>query len=338
VRVLLVEWLGRGGIAQCTEAWGMELAERNHDVSIACPPGREISAFVLPLQLERGRIRRHRSLVQAVVRLMRTDPPDVVVLNNYVIPLLEASIASEARRRGIRLVSVIHNVIPHSAVSGWAVGLKYLLQDSDVLVVHSNFEKRRLVERMGLQATVIPHPVQIGMLGTTEWKHTAVADPPAVCQFGIMKRKYKGAGLMIELAEMDHQPWRLRVAGVGAPVHPLLETHSGFLPADDLVDFVSSSSVAVFPYRHATQSGGVVLAKALGVIPVATSVGALSEQITHGRSGFLMDASVATSDWLRALEPLQDEATRIQMGIQARREAWKAHHDSVEMIGQLMEN
>ncbi len=32
--VLMIDWLGRGGIAQCTEAWAIELGGAGHAVTV----------------------------------------------------------------------------------------------------------------------------------------------------------------------------------------------------------------------------------------------------------------------------------------------------------------
>lgn len=326
MQVLLIDWLGRGGIAQCTEAWAIELAAAGCESAVVCPPGRELVGIPLPAALPEGRLRRHWALADIAAQLIRERRPDVVVLNNYLVPVVEQRVVHATHSVGARVVGVVHNVRPHSAASASSVRLGRLLRSCDELVVHSRHEEQRLGRRFGLAATFIPHPVQVGMLGPVEHLQPVGHEGRVVCQFGVMKRRYKGAELLPAFAKVD-APWDLVALGVGAPAHPGLESVARFLPADELVGLLRSCSIAVFPYRAATQSGAVVLAKALGLVPVATDVGALSEQISHGSSGLILPPGAEPPQWLDALMPLRDRKVRQAMGQRALEEVRDDHED-----------
>jgi len=259
LRVLLVDWLGRGGIAQCTEAWAHELRQHGHEVTLVCPPGRELMGRELARGLPEGRIMRHRALVELAADSALEMRPDVVVLNNYLIPLMEQRVLQAARSSGARVVAVVHNVRPHSAASASKAGLGRLLRGCDQLVVHSRHEAMRLDRRFGLTATCLPLPVQIGLVGPPEDLRPVAHDRRRLCQFGVMKRRYKHADLLHAIADRASS-WDAVALGVGAREHPRIETVEGFLAAQELVEHLRTCSVALFPYRAATQSGGVVLA------------------------------------------------------------------------------
>ena len=93
--VLMVDWLGRGGIAQTTEAWALELAKGGTEVLVATRPGRELAAgqcHVLAAPERRGRVAGHRAVVDHAARIIRERRPEVVVIQNYVVPPLEGPV------------------------------------------------------------------------------------------------------------------------------------------------------------------------------------------------------------------------------------------------------
>ncbi|HEX2577520.1 MAG TPA: hypothetical protein VHK88_14300, partial [Aquihabitans sp.] len=96
---LLVDWLGRGGIAQCTESWAIELDAAGIDVVVATRAGRELAATPLPTVTAdgRGRLAAHRHLVAATVEAIRQRRPDTVVVQNFLIPSMEQAVHRAAR-------------------------------------------------------------------------------------------------------------------------------------------------------------------------------------------------------------------------------------------------
>ncbi len=73
--------------------------------------------------------------------------------------------------------------------------------------------------------------------------------------------------------------------GAGARAGEGVEAVTGFVDAGVLAAAVIQSDVTLLPYRFATQSGAVVLAQALGSLPVATAAGGIPEQIDDGVTG-----------------------------------------------------
>ena len=66
-KTLIVDWLGRGGIAQATEAWAIELSAHRHDVEVVTRPGRELGAGPVPVTTSREKKRRiaaHRAVAR----------------------------------------------------------------------------------------------------------------------------------------------------------------------------------------------------------------------------------------------------------------------------------
>ena len=345
--VLLVDWLGRGGIAQCTESWAIELRAGGRDVVVVSRTGRELQLASDSVQGEspaqpstkRRRLaslidpmRRHEALVRSAVRRIHEVRPTIVVIQNYLAPAIEYRVHQAARSVGAKVVFVVHNDHPHSASSGLTVGLARAISRADVVVTHSAYVANSLVERLGREPLVWPLPAPLGLLKSPPVPSLLPAGPPIALHFGILKRRYKGGAAVLSLAERADPNWRFVLAGVGAPHHDRVLSISRFLTGSELVTLVGQAAVVVLPYVAASQSAAIVLAKLLGAVPVATSVGGIPEQITHGVTGMLISSGGVTLEWEQALERLRDATARERMAAAAKAEAWHDHRRFVEQI------
>lgn len=327
--VLLVDWLGRGGIAQMTETWAMELEAGGVQTAIVTRPGRELgqgSVSVRDVADRRNRLLAHATLVGAAVQAVQELRPTAVVLQNHVLPPLEAAVDRAARRAGAVVVRVVHDNRLHSRWAGTQIGVRRLLQRADILLAHTRYVGDRVAADVGRGVEVIPLPVQVGVLA-----HEVCPLPGALqgagnlaLHFGVVHRGYKGTDVIVKLAEQGVRGWRLGVVGAGAPTAPGLATVPGFVDPGVLVAAVRASAASMLPYRFATQSGAVVLAQALGSVPIASAVGGLPEQIEDGKTGILLPAGADVGAWRAALASL-DESARRGLAARAVEHVWAAH-------------
>lgn len=337
--VLLVDWLGRGGIAQMTETWAIELQAAGLETAIVTRPGRELGqglVSVRPVPDRHNRLLAHGALVQAAVRAVAELRPTAVVLQNHVLPPLEAAVDRAARRAGATVVRVVHDHRLHSRWAGTQLGVRRLLARADVLLAHTRYVADRVAADIGRAVEVIPHPVQVGVLA-----HQAQPVPLALAgagdlalHFGVVHRGYKGTDVVVDLAERGVPGWRFGIVGAGAPIGPGLATVPGFVGPGVLVAAVQASAAALLPYRFATQSGAVVLAQALGSVPIVTDVGGLSEQIEDGKTGILLPAASGVGEWQQALISL-DEPTRRGLSERATEQVWAGHRDFSARIAEI---
>lgn len=335
--VLLIDWLGRGGIAQVTEAWAMELRAGEVETAIVTRPGRELgqgTVAVRPLPARRNRLVAHQALVRAAIEAIHELRPTAVVLQNHVIPPVEAAVDGAARRAGARVVRVVHDHRLHSRWAGTQLGLRRLLQQADVLLAHTSFVGDQVAAVVGRKVELLPHPVQVGVLAheRAPLPEALAGDGNLALHFGVVHRGYKGTGTIVDLAGSGVPGWRIGVLGAGAPEGDGLLTVAGFAPPGVLAAAVTASAACLLPYRFATQSGAIVLAQALGAVPIATAVGGLIEQIDHGRTGLLVPAGAEASSWRGALEVLDDEKERSRLAAEASDEVWANHRRFGERI------
>jgi glycosyltransferase involved in cell wall biosynthesis len=343
-RVLMVDWLGRGGIAQATEAWAIELGDRRYHVEVVTRPGRELGGGLVPTiasRERRGRIAAHRAVVQTAAQQIRDVRPDCVIVQNYVVPPLERPVYEAARAAGSRLVVVVHDDRLHAWRAGTAMGLGRNLRLADVVAAHSDHVARRVGhDAKRSDVVVLPLPVPIGMLWHSRGpRPEQLPDNPDArwCgHFGVVHRRYKGTSLVEQLAREGAEGWDFAVFGAGAQPGPGLHVLPGYLDPGELVAAVSTTDVTLAPYTYATQSAVVVLAHALGSVPVASAIGGIPEQLIDGVDGLLLKPGAGVDAWRDALHVLRDDDHRKELAIAGENRAWADHADSVAGLSRFL--
>lgn len=299
--VLLVDWLGRGGIAQCSDAWARVAASGGAEVVVATRRDREL-AESWPGALVTGcdvhPLLAHGRLVRLTTRTIAAVRPDVIVLANYVVPWAEHTVVQAAHRVGASCIIVVHDHRLHTVTAGTRAGLGRLIRGCDAVVVHSAYVGERVLPQAGTTPVVtLPHPAP----GRSFDPALSRCEPPwpaffgrsslLAVHFGVLRRRYKGTETLMELARSGVPDWCFALLGVGAPDvrEPGCFVADRFLGRDELEAAVSRSDVTLLPYHYATQSGAVVLAQALGSVVVSTRVGGIEEQVIDGRTGVLLE-------------------------------------------------
>ncbi len=340
--VAIVDWLGRGGIAQTTEAWAISLRQQSSDeVAVLTRPGREIVADG-PGCAEQSRsgpvagVAAHLDLSRRVAAWIRSHEPRTVVIQNYVIPALEWPVYRAAKSVGARIVLVIHDHQPHSRLSGSTAGLSRMLDAADVVICHTDFVAGRVHQACErITPEIVPHPLPAGLLLAERPNQLLETDDrPTAVHLGVLKRRYKGTDTIEGLAS-SMIDWRFVLMGTGAPTMTNATTLSGFRPAGEIVQAMSESDVALLPYRIASQSGVVVLAQAMGTVPIVHAVGGLPEQVRDGVDGLVLPLDSGVAGWKRALAGLQSSERRLELtanGLAAVQAADRAFHEAVRAV------
>lgn len=319
---VVVDWLGRGGIAQTTPEWTEALHRAGHESVVVTRGKRELTGSNVQAPAEGPHaLVTHRRVAQLAARAIVDRDPDIVVVQNYVIPSLEAALDRGLRTSPARSVFVVHDHRLHSRAAGMRAGLRKRLRAVDVVVTHSHYVADALADYSGRTDIIVtPLPVPVTEPGGTS-RLEASATATAI-GFGVMRRSYKGADLIGALGARGVPGWRFAVAGTGAPVDlPGVQSIPGYLPTRDLAATVGDASVALFPYSFATQSAGVLFAQRLGVVPVATAVGGIPEQIESGVDGVLVPPGASLEVWQAALAEVHADHERLVAGARARADA-----------------
>lgn len=323
--ILVVDWLGRGGIAHTTVAWEKELTALGHRPLVMTRGGRELSEFVpgaATVSSAHGPIAEHAKLVGAVAARIRATRPAWAVLSGSVVPHLELAALLAAKAYRTRICLVAHEPSAPNQLPLASGAMRALWRLSDVVVVHSDYVAR-LIERAEPRAKLmrIAHPKTECLLDEME-AHRPLVGPGEgllALTFGQLQKAYKGSDLISELADRSPEGWRFALVGSGIPtgLSPRLERHDGFFDAGMLAATVAAADVVLLPYGRASQSGAVVLAQEVGSPVVASAVGGISEQIEDGKTGLLVRAGAGAEEWLTALDHLADETVRQRLSARA---------------------
>jgi len=320
-----VDWLGRGGIAQTSDQWIRTLMAAGADVSVATRRGRDLSeadhgARVLapPRWSIPAPMGQHVALVALVCRHIAQDRPDVVILQNYVLPELELPVLLAARRYQARSVLVAHESQTRYAPSGHKRLLATELRHADVVVCHTRFVAGELEQFAGgLPIEVFPLPVVSSVVNKVGETTSLVPPGPGLVglHLGHLQRSYKGTAKVVQLAHLGVPGWRFALVGTGAPrdVHGVVSVPR-FLTEAEVANTVASAAAVVLPYVRICQSAVVSLAQALGTVVVSSSVGGIPEQVPKN-TGILLDPDASAWQWRQALLGLDNDA---RAGITAR--------------------
>ena len=306
-------WPLRGGIAHFAASMARSLAARGHDVH-AVTFARQYPERLFPgtTQLDDGPapegVPRAALLLDTLdprswtraARQIAADGTDVAVLHYwmpFVAPAL-GTLARALRRRGVRVVMVVHNALPHEAGPVDRPLARYALTGADRLVVLSE-SVRQDVERLGVRVptAVAAHPAY-DHFGPPSDRLDArerlglPRDAPVLLFFGFVRR-YKGIAVLLAAmpAVAARVPGvRLVVAGefygdeaeLRAQAAPLGETvrfDADYIPDARVADYFAAADAVVQPYLSATQSGVAGIALHFGRAVVTTDVGGLAADV-----------------------------------------------------------
>jgi glycosyltransferase involved in cell wall biosynthesis len=215
-------------------------------------------------------------------------------------------IAAAARRAGIPVVFLCHNVVDHESAAWKRRLARWVLGTSDRFVVHHQEGRRQLLEAFpGATVRVHPHPTHVAFPAA----HGTLPRRAALelLFFGFV-RPYKGLDVLIDAMALlrahdtrltvagefwsDVDPWRARIASLG--LQERIELLPRYHSDEELAELFARADVVVLPYRSATGSAVIPLAYRYGKPVIASNVGGLGEVIHHGETGLLVEAASAT--------------------------------------------
>lgn len=236
--------------------------------------------------------------------------PDVVLIS-YWMPFFAFSLGRVARiLRKIspraKIVSIMHNVIPHEKRPGDDLLTKfYLKQNSGFIVLNEKSKDDLLKFNPYTKYIVFPHPLYDhygakipksearGMLGVP-------GDKKVMLFFGLI-REYKGLDLLLEaLAKLDDSYFLIiagEVYGSFNNCNEIIRKHSlgrrillrtNFIPENEIASYFSAADVCMLPYRSGTQSGIEGISYHFGLPVIVTDVGGLKETAFKYKTGLIV--------------------------------------------------
>lgn len=247
-------------------------------------------------------------------RAIKAWKPDLVIVRywmSWFAPSL-GFVTRRLKKDGIKVISILDNVIPHEAHWFDRPLTRYFLGGSSGAVTLCEAVSDDLAAINGkLKHTVIPHPL---------YTHFGVAQPreEALLKLGLdhkrktllffgLIRRYKGLDILLEAFSKLDDSYQLIIAGepygsfdeYGRQIQAIpsaperIVTHLAYIKDSEVADFFSGADLCVLPYRSATQSGVSAIAFHFEVPMLVTDTGGLKESIADTGTGLLAEQCTA---------------------------------------------
>lgn len=235
--------------------------------------------------------------------------PDLLVMKywmSYLAPSL-GTVARYLKRRGIPVITVLDNVIPHETkffdkpFSRW-----FLRQNSGCVAMSEAVLKDMLSLTPDKPYILQPHPLydHFGQkmdkcaaqdaLGLDPQKRTLLF-------FGLI-RDYKGLDLLIDALPLLGEEYQLVIAGesygsfekyeaqiAASGCADRIKVFNRYIDDEEVPRFFSAADLCVLPYKSATQSGITAISLHFDLPVVATPVGGLAESIEKPGIGLMTE-------------------------------------------------
>ena len=311
----------RGGIAQFN-ADLLEEFGRNHEVK-AFTFTRQYPSLLFPGKTQYVTPKDKAKKVDSTAVLDSINPfswcssarkiaawkPDLVVMKywmSYLAPAL-GTVARKLRRKGIPVITILDNVIPHEAkffdkpFSRW-----FLKQNTGCVAMSEAVLKDMLSLTPDKPWILQPHPLYDHFgerIGTEEARAKLGIDPEkrTLLFFGLI-RDYKGLDLLIDAMRLMGPDYQLVIAGESygsfdkysqqidaSPAKDRIKVFNRYIDDEEVPVFFSAADVCVLPYKSATQSGITAISMHFDVPLVATPVGGLAESIEKPCIGLMTE-------------------------------------------------
>jgi len=319
-------WPYRGGIAAFSERLARQYQSEGHEVemvtftlqypSFLFPGKTQFSTEAAPAGLKTTRkLNAINPLSWISTGLyIRRQRPDMLV-TAFWLPFMAPALGTAcrcAKRKGMKRVAVLHNLIPHEHRPGDKLFSRWFVESNDCFVSLSKsvLDDLNVFDPKGLKPrTFSPHPIydNYGAMMPADEARKAIGLPSEgryVLFFGFI-REYKGLDLLLN-AMADERLEKLGVKLIVAgefygdpkPYHDIISRldigsrvalHTDFIPDSEVNRYFCAADIVAQPYKSATQSGVSQIAYSFEKPMLVTNVGGLPEIVPDQKAGFVVE-------------------------------------------------
>lgn len=235
--------------------------------------------------------------------------PDLVVMKywmSYLAPSL-GTVARRLRKKGIPVIVILDNVIPHETKFFDKPFSKWFLNSVSGCVAMSEAVLRDMLSLTPDKPYILqPHPLYDHFGRKTDKRAAQEAlgiDPQkrTLLFFGLI-RDYKGLDLLIDALPQLGEEYQLVIAGESygsfdkyqaqieaSGCADRIHVFNRYIDDEEVPRFFSAADLCVLPYKSATQSGITAIALHFDLPVVATPAGGLAESIEKPGVGLMTD-------------------------------------------------
>lgn len=253
-----------------------------------------------------------------IAYLALVNTPNVMHFHFFQIPWLDLALLLWLRLLGIHIVITVHDVLPFEFGINFgsipARVYKLLYSMASGLIVHSIFARDCLEQldtnllekaRVIRQGNYLGLPLKCAVSQETARQELGLASAiPVILVFGTIKPNKRLDIVIRAIKEIRtcHPSIMLVVAGKPQNVDvstliqlgKQLDLESNirweirYLTDEELIKYISSADIVVFPYQWIYNSAALLMAMSLARPVIATSVGSNPETIEHTKTGLLV--------------------------------------------------
>lgn len=299
----------RGGIAQFNGALFQSLKSLGHNV-VAFNFSLQYPQFLFPgssqyvteddkvVELDSKRILNSVNPISyfKTAKQINNFNPDVLVIG-YWMPLMGPAFGTVLRKlnKSISVVAIVHNARPHEQSKFDKVLSHYFFSRVNKFIALSNAVEQQLKENYPKAESIVFHHPVYNHFGEKVNKSEAIQyldlnkDAQYILFFGLI-RAYKGLDILVEALSLLPENVHLIVAGEcyedSQKYRNLISTlklenrivlNDFYINDDDVKFYFSVAECCVLPYKSASQSGVISIAKHFNTPIIASNIGGLSE-------------------------------------------------------------
>ncbi|MEO6489477.1 MAG: glycosyltransferase [Ferruginibacter sp.] len=237
--------------------------------------------------------------------------PDIIVVRYWIPfmgPCLGTILRISKKNQHTKVVCIADNIIPHEKRPGDTLFTKYFLKPVDGFITMSEKVMNDLQKfKLKKPAMQVLHPLydNFGEKITRQEARDRIKinnEDPVIVFFGFI-RKYKGLDILLEAMKIlqtsnskphtsnlklliagefyeDRKPYDEQIKRLGISDSLILKT--GFIPNNEVKNYLCAADVLVQPYRKATQSGVTPLAYYFEIPMIVTNVAGLPALVPNG--------------------------------------------------------
>ena len=239
------------------------------------------------------------------------DKPDLTIFPWWVIfwvPQFITIIFILKIFSSTKILFICHNVVEHEASFIKKIFSKMVLSKGDFFIVHSNEEKKRLIDLIGERnITETFHPTYKEFNAEDIPKNKAkeklgIKDKNIILFFGFV-REYKGLKYLIEAMPkiLEELNVKLLIAGEfwedkdeylqlinDLNLKEKIIIVDDYIPNEEVPYYFYASDIVVLPYTSVTGSGLIQLAYGFNKPVIVSDIGAFSQIVIDKKTGFLV--------------------------------------------------
>jgi len=235
--------------------------------------------------------------------------PDLLIMK-YWMPFFAPSlgyVAGRLKRKGVKVITVLDNVIPHEKKFYDIPLTKYFLKRNTAFVAMSQTVKSDLLLlKPDARSIEHEHPLY-DHFGKKIDKREArdklgiPQDKKVLLYFGFV-REYKGLDILLNTMPLLSEDYYLLAAGEvygsdrkyreifeNSPSKDRINLQLRYIADHEVPLFFSASDVNILPYRSATQSGILAIAFHFDLPVIVTDVGSLGETVEKENTGLVAE-------------------------------------------------